>query len=1098
MCGIAAIFNYRTGEPIDRAELTAIRDAMAARGPDGFGNWFTPDGRLGLGHRRLAIIDLSPTGAQPMLNHDASLAITFNGEIYNYRQLRAGLDAKGCRFTSESDTEVLLHLYQLEGEAMLLKLRGMYAFAIWDERKKGLFLARDPFGIKPLYYADDGQTIRVASQVKALLAGGRIDTTPEPAGHVGFFLWGHVPAPFTFYRAISGLTAGHSMWLPQNGAPQIRSFCSIPEIFAQAEARSAERGLRSTERGSQLLGPPKPGDGGSTFNSLARHSGATAAQPMERLRSALSDSVRHHLVADVPVGVFLSSGLDSTTLTALASQDSASLRTVTLGFEEFRGTSDDEVPLAAQVAAQYGARHQTIWVSKQDFRDQFSRLMRAMDQPTCDGVNSFFISHAAARAGLKVALSGLGGDELFGSYPSFRDIPRSVRFLSRFNASSLQRFNELFRLVAAPVMKRLTSPKYAGLLEYGGTYGGAYLLRRGMFMPWELPELLDPDLVREGWDRLQTLARLEVTTRDLQSPRLRVSALEMTWYMRHQLLRDTDWASMDHSLEVRAPLVDVQLLQDLAPLLAGTHPPTKHDMALSVGSPVVPSSCSALPPSVLNRRKTGFVVPVRDWLVQEDTGFQHERGLRGWTRLVYSALLGDRGDPLHLTRAALGRAPMQTARPPDHRTTRPSRGPVVPLSRGPVVRRKVLVFRIGQLGDTIAALPAMWAVRKHFKDAQLTLLCDRHPEKTYVFGPDLLRGSGLFEQFDFYPVRDGSINGVHRAKDMLRLLARLRRAKFDTLVYLSPSARRQMQIARDVRFFRLAGIKHFIGTDGFAALPARTPGQPLEQTPREAELLLARLAASGIRIPPSGRGSMDLHLGHAEEQEFREWLRTQDHQTAGLLDYRTRDPRDPASCGPVVPLSRGPADLFVAFAPGSKMPAKRWPLDRFIEVGRTLIEYFDIWPIVFGGAEDAADGERLLRAWGRGYNAAGRLSLRASAAALGQCGLYVGNDTGTMHLAASVGTRCVAIFSARDWPGRWYPYGSGHCVLRAAIDCEGCGLIECVERNNECLARITTAQVIEQCEEILSEEKVESRNPQYLRIAESRKQKQSASPDAEN
>ena len=197
MCGIAAIFNYRTGEPIDRAELLRIRDAMSLRGPDGCGDWVSPDARIGLGHRRLSIIDLSESGAQPMKSADGRLVIIFNGEIYNYRDLRSQLEQKGYHFQSTSDTEVLLHLYDAEGESMVSKLRGMYAFAIWDDRNKGLFIARDPFGIKPLYLADDGKTLRVASQVKALLAGGRVDTSPEPAGHVGFFLWGHVPSPYT-------------------------------------------------------------------------------------------------------------------------------------------------------------------------------------------------------------------------------------------------------------------------------------------------------------------------------------------------------------------------------------------------------------------------------------------------------------------------------------------------------------------------------------------------------------------------------------------------------------------------------------------------------------------------------------------------------------------------------------------------------------------------------------------------------------------------------------------------------------------------------------------------------------------------------------
>jgi asparagine synthase (glutamine-hydrolysing) len=626
MCGIAAIFNYRTGQPVDHVEMERVLTHMQRRGPDGSGEWYGLRGTVGLGHRRLSIIDLSDAGAQPMASADGRIIVTFNGEIYNYRELRAELEAKGRHFRSQSDTEVLLHLYELEGPAMLRKLRGMYAFAIWDEEKRSLFLARDPFGIKPLYYADDGATFRAASQVKALLAGGRIDTSPESAGHVGFFLWGHVPAPYTLYRGIRALPAGCYMQVTSEGPTGVREFFSVTSIFAEAEQKA------------------------SGFSSDA----APAPSAQSVLRSALVDSVRHHLIADVPVGVFLSSGLDSTSLAALAAESSASLRTVTLGFEEFRGTPDDETPLAEQVAAQYGARHQTIWVKQDDFRENLPRLLQAMDQPSCDGVNSFFISHAAAKAGLKVALSGLGGDELFGSYPSFREIPRAVRSLRPFSFSAFQPFSFFFRVVSAPVLKRLTSPKYAGLLEYGGTYGGAYLLRRSMFMPWELPEVLDADLVRDGWARLQTLTRLEETTQAIQSPYLRVAALEMGWYMRSQLLRDTDWASMDHSLEVRTPLVDTELLKRIAPLLADGTTLSKRDMARS--------SMSQLPTSVLNRPKTGFSIPVRNWLLSQNAGEGRqsagakgqERGLRGWAKLVYAEF--DGAAKVHVARPGSPRA----------------------------------------------------------------------------------------------------------------------------------------------------------------------------------------------------------------------------------------------------------------------------------------------------------------------------------------------------------------------------------------------------------------------------------------------------------
>jgi asparagine synthase (glutamine-hydrolysing) len=261
MCGVAAIYAYHSAAPIvDRGELRRIRDHMAARGPDGCGEWFSEDGRVALGHRRLAIIDLSERGAQPMVSADGQLVISFNGEIYNYRALCKQLERKGYLFRSHSDTEVLLYLYAEKGEAMLEELRGMYALALWDGRKRGLLLARDPLGIKPLYYADDGATLQVASQVKALLKGGRVDTTSEPTGHVGFFLWGHVPEPYTFYKGIRTLPAGSTLWVDATGLHQLNHFFSLTDELT----RASETAL------------------------TVRHE-----EMQERLRTALTDSVRH-------------------------------------------------------------------------------------------------------------------------------------------------------------------------------------------------------------------------------------------------------------------------------------------------------------------------------------------------------------------------------------------------------------------------------------------------------------------------------------------------------------------------------------------------------------------------------------------------------------------------------------------------------------------------------------------------------------------------------------------------------------------------------------------------------------------------------------
>ena len=593
MCGIAGIYAFgSSAPPVDRSELLAIRDHMAARGPDGFGEWYSADKRVGLGHRRLAIIDLNERSAQPMTSADGQLVITFNGEIYNYRELKRTLEAKGYVFRTESDTEVLLHLYADKGEAMLQDLRGMFAFGLWDGRKRAMLLARDAFGIKPLYYANSKGTLRFASQVKALLLAD-VDTSPEPAGHAGFFLWGSVPAPWTLYKGIHNLKAGHFCWASQQGVSAPVQFSAVNKILAEA------------------AGSPATG---------------SRADAMDVLTQSLRQSIAAHQIADVPVGLFLSAGLDSAMITAAATAGGARPNTLTLCFAEYVGTPNDEAPMAERLAATLGTRHATLMVRREDFQDERAKLMAAMDQPSIDGVNTWFVAKAAASQGIKVALSGLGGDELLASYPSFAELPRITRLTRPF--ARIPGFGKAVRLFSAPMISRMTSPKYAGLLEYGGTLDGAYLLRRGLYMPWELPEVMSPDLAREGWRQLQASSEHANTSAGITSERLAISSLEMSGYMRHQLLRDTDWASMAHSLEIRVPFVDIPLLQTVAPWLAAHPDITKPEIAAALAP--------QLPEALLKKPKTGFSVPVREWLgVAEDKTERPQRGLRGWAQAIY-------------------------------------------------------------------------------------------------------------------------------------------------------------------------------------------------------------------------------------------------------------------------------------------------------------------------------------------------------------------------------------------------------------------------------------------------------------------------------
>jgi asparagine synthase (glutamine-hydrolysing) len=602
MCGIAGNFAYIPGtKPVDRAELDRTRDAMVSRGPDGFGSWYSTDGRVGLAHRRLAIIDLSEGGAQPMVDHETGCVIAFNGEIYNYRELRAKLVSKGHRFRSESDTEVLLRCYlehslSGDGAEMLADLRGMFALAIWDPRRMGMLLARDQLGIKPLYIADDGRTLRFASQVKALRAsGGPIDLTPDPAGQVGFFLWGYVPDPFTSYVGIRALPSGTSVWVDNTGVTGARPYWDLRTEIAG----SRERAMRLGE-----------------------------AEARASLRDALADSVSHHLIADVPVGVFLSAGIDSTTVASLAAmaRPGDRIRTLTLAFREFEGTPMDESPLAGKIAELIGAEHQTIRVQSGNFEASIESALRSMDQPTVDGVNTYFVSKAAHDAGLKVVLSGLGGDELFYGYRLFRSIPNQLA-LTRALAA-VPGLGRGLRIALAPMFGALRKPKAAGIIEFGADVATAYMLQRALMMPWELTSVLDQEVVQRGLETLDPIGRLNRQIEGIADVQAQISALEMSCYMRDQLLRDSDWASMAHSIELRVPLVDSYLLRNVIRLRARGVACSKVQMCRAANP-----AASAL---IEGRSKTGFGIPVVKWMhALGVTPSVSGHPMRSWARFVH-------------------------------------------------------------------------------------------------------------------------------------------------------------------------------------------------------------------------------------------------------------------------------------------------------------------------------------------------------------------------------------------------------------------------------------------------------------------------------
>lgn len=567
MCGLIAAFtNSATLEPAIRQGLLR----MHRRGPDGEGYW-AEEGTY-LGHRRLAILDLQDRAAQPMHSACGRYLIVFNGEIYNFCSLRGELHRRGIVFRTTSDTEVILALFAAEGAAMLSKLHGMFSFVIWDRVAKRAFVARDPYGIKPLYVATTTSGVLVASQVKALLATGLVSREPDLRGQAGFWMLGSVPEPHTWYRDIRAIPAGHYSWIEQGRMAALECWSDIGSAW----------------RTAPLVRQP---------DGVVR----------DQVRQALRESVSRHLVADVPVGVFLSGGIDSGALAGLMVEAGArDVKGITLSYDEFAGSDQDEAPAAATIAHHYGIHHCVRRVSRDEFFADLQRIVNAMDQPSIDGVNTWYASKAVAEHGLKVVVSGVGGDELFQGYESFRQLPRMVerwRLLSRIPG-----MRAIGRLAGNLQAKRTGNARWRHAADWAQTMAGAWWLRRSLHAPEDLPRLMGKERAAEALRGFESTDWVKAMSGALPGDsRLALSQIESSTYLRNQLLRDSDWASMDHSVELRTPLVDAHLLQQVQPLLANFESFPKK--ALLAEAPE-----KLLPGSVALRRKTGFGIPVGHWL----------------------------------------------------------------------------------------------------------------------------------------------------------------------------------------------------------------------------------------------------------------------------------------------------------------------------------------------------------------------------------------------------------------------------------------------------------------------------------------------------
>src|SRR5229473_189286 len=588
MCGIAGIIG-RLDER-NRAALERMNDAMVHRGPDASGTWVSAPDARGWGtlltHRRLSILDLSPAGAQPMTDPVTGHVVTFNGEIYNFADLRRRLAAEGQEFNSTGDTAVMLRALGLHGPGAVGWLRGMFAFACWDPKQRRLLLARDPLGIKPLYVArasnpDAGWSVAFASELRALLASDLLGTPRLDPQAVASGVWnGFVVGPGTAVKGIELLLPGRLIEFDGAGK-EIREedFWSVPDRA------------------------PDP------------------TMDEDHLASILEEGLRLHLASDVPLAVFLSGGVDSSVMANLAQRAAEGpIHTFTLAFEE---QELNEGPIARRIAAAIGTQHHEVVLTERRFVENLEGALDSLDQPTFDGLNAYYMSHAIRAAGFTVALSGTGGDELFGGYASYRDLPVLQRWSRR--AAWVPRN---LQVAAAKLASRLlcrsseTMPpqtrwaKLPEMVRHGDDLLALYQLAYALFLPGLQRELLAPGFAEALADGLPLAMRQRVIAETRgRTPLSAISIMEQRLFLGERLLRDNDVASMASSLEQRVPLVDQVLFEsvDRLPDHARYRPLGRKAVLRRIG-------LRGLDPALFERPKSGFVLPFDRWIRR---GLQH-------------------------------------------------------------------------------------------------------------------------------------------------------------------------------------------------------------------------------------------------------------------------------------------------------------------------------------------------------------------------------------------------------------------------------------------------------------------------------------------
>ncbi len=596
MCGVSGVyFNKKKKKNELEESVSKMTKQQVNRGPDDSGIFVDVKNNIAFGHNRLSIIDLSKAGKQPMkwqANRKRQIVITFNGEIYNFLELKKDLEKRGYKFKTKTDTEVILAFYAEYGEKSFAMLRGMFAFGLWDGENQKLFLVKDRYGVKPLYYYSDNEKLVFASTVKALSKSGLFQVEKNPQAMIGFLLFGSVPLPLTTVKNVFAAPAGHYIEIGPDGDKKTVKYYDLLDAF-----------LKKSD---------------DNFDTAK-----------EKIHNLLKESVGLHLISDAPLGVFLSGGLDSSAIAALAAKQRKNpITTLSIVFDE---PEFSEQKYQRIVAQKIGSNHREIKITKKDFEDSFDEIFEAMDQPTIDGVNTFFIAKAAKQAGLKAVLSGLGADEIFCGYSHFKkaEMIRKIQNLPKFVKFPLLNYSITQLLNYSTNNTRYSKLNYFAKDDILSFYLGV----RGLFSPQETAKILDINL-NEVNNFICKLNNSLISNHQSLITKLHpvdlLSYLELKFYLQNQLLKDTDFMSMRHSVEVRVPFLDHPLVEYLSSL----PPQLKLNMRKSdlqnidvnfkrsdfqkLNKQLLAVAVSdLLPQEIFIRPKMGFTFPFEKWLKEE-------------------------------------------------------------------------------------------------------------------------------------------------------------------------------------------------------------------------------------------------------------------------------------------------------------------------------------------------------------------------------------------------------------------------------------------------------------------------------------------------